>query len=113
MYGIPNYQMFLRQELVLFRRILPCGTYLCEKNMRISVEISKYPLDAKYGNAILDFIQRLNNHPEIKVQTNNMSTQIFGAYDQIMDILHKEMKASFAQPETIVMVMKFVNEDLR
>ena len=81
--------------------------------MRISVEISKYPLDAKYGNAILDFIQRLNNHPEIKVQTNNMSTQIFGAYDQIMDILHKEMKASFAQPETIVMVMKFVNEDLR
>ena len=80
--------------------------------MRISVEISKYPLDSNYGTSILDFIERLNKYPDIQVKTNSMSTQIFGSYDQIMEVLHKEMKSSFAKPETVIMVMKFVNEDL-
>ena len=80
--------------------------------MRISVEISKYPLDSEYGTSILDFIERLNKYPDIQVMTNSMSTQIFGSYDHIMEVLHKEMKTSFAKPETVIMVMKFVNEDL-
>ena len=80
--------------------------------MRISVEISKYPLDSNYGTSILDFIERLNKYPDIQVMTNSMSTQIFGSYDKIMEVLHKEMKSSFAKPETVIMVMKFVNEDL-
>ena len=80
--------------------------------MRISVEISKYPLDSDYGTSILDFIERLNKYPDIQVITNSMSTQIFGSYDQIMEVLQKEMKTSFAKPETVIMVMKFVNEDL-
>ncbi len=81
--------------------------------MRVSIEISKYPLDTNYGNAILDFIQRLNQFSNITVKTNSMSTQIFGEYDEIMQILQKEMKISFSRPETVVLVMKFVNEDLR
>lgn len=80
--------------------------------MRISVEISKYPLDAAYGNAILDFIKRLNSYPELQVNTNSMSTQVFGEYDRVMDALKIEMKASFLKPEAVVMVIKFVNQDL-
>ncbi|MEZ4949513.1 MAG: YkoF family thiamine/hydroxymethylpyrimidine-binding protein [Saprospiraceae bacterium] len=80
--------------------------------MRISVEISKYPLTPDYGNPILSFIERLKSYPELVVRSNTMSTQIFGEYEEVHSILQKEMKASFESPETVVMVMKFVNQDL-
>ena len=41
-----------------------------------------------------------------------MSTQIFGEYDIVMDILKKEIKKSFEKELTQIMVMKIVNEKL-
>jgi len=81
--------------------------------MKASVEISMYPLDAEYGTPILDFIQRLKQHSSLLVQSNTMSTQVFGEYDELMTILQQEMKTSFEQGEAVVMVMKVVNMDLR
>ena len=46
--------------------------------MRISVEISMYPLKDEYIPGIQAFIDRLNKYPELKVITNTMSTQVFG-----------------------------------
>jgi len=80
--------------------------------MKASVEISMYPLNAEYGTPILKFIKRLNQHEGLTVQTNNMSTQIFGEYDLLMAALTKEMKHSFEKGETVVMVMKVANLDL-
>lgn len=80
--------------------------------MKTSIEISTYPLDTQYGTYILNFIQRLKSHPELTVQSNNMSTQIFGDYDQLMAALTQEMKTSFEAEKTVVMVMKVVNLDL-
>lgn len=77
--------------------------------MKTSVEISMYPLDAEYGTPILKFIERLRQHENLKVQTNNMSTQIFGEYGYVMAALNQEMKKSFEENETVVMVMKVVN----
>ncbi len=81
--------------------------------MKASVEISMYPLDAEYGTAILKFIQRLRQHEGLEVQTNTMSSQIFGDYDVVMAALTKEMKTSFEEDKAIVMVMKVVNLDLK
>ena len=80
--------------------------------MKASVEISMYPLDAQYGTPILKFINRLRQYEGLTVRTNNMSTQIFGDYDLLMDSLKAEMKHSFEEEETVVMVMKVVNLDL-
>lgn len=80
--------------------------------MRLSVEISKYPLADNYIPAIKDFIERLNRYPELTVLTNTMSTQVFGDYDVLMQALQTEMKSSFSQFGTQVLVCKFINADL-
>lgn len=80
--------------------------------MKISVEISKYPLDEQYLIPIKDFIDRLNQHPDIKVLTNTMSTQVFGEYDPLMAILNDEIKTSFEKFGKMIFVCKFINADL-
>ena len=76
--------------------------------MKASIEISMYPLDADYGNQILAFIKELNTHPELEVRTNSMSTQIFGEYDILMNLVKKEIKTVFSTTKTAVMKMKVV-----
>ena len=77
--------------------------------MKTSVEISMYPLDAEYGTPILKFINRLRQNENLKIVSNNMSTQIFGEYDEVMEAINREMKKSFEENETVAMVMKVVN----
>lgn len=81
--------------------------------MKLSVEISKYPLtEVDYVAAIKDFIDRINEHNDIKVITNLMSTQLFGEYDVVMNALSTELKRSFEQHGTSVFVCKFIPGDL-
>ena len=79
--------------------------------MKTSVEISYYPLNQEYVPPIKEFINRLNKDDQLVVKTNGMSTQIFGEYDHVMDILTVEIKKSFSNPHS-VFVMKVVNADL-
>ncbi|MBQ4814429.1 hypothetical protein J8M20_23905 [Pseudoalteromonas luteoviolacea] len=80
--------------------------------MQLSVEISKYPLNSDYIPFIKSFIERLNTHKGLKVITNTMSTQIFGDYDVVMNVLQKEIKASYEQFGKCVFVCKFISGDL-
>lgn len=80
--------------------------------MNISVEVSYYPLKVEYIPPIKDFIARMNRHDNLKVETNNMSTQVFGEYFEVMDALTKEIHKSFELPHSIF-VMKIINVDLR
>ena len=81
------------------------------KAMNISVEISYYPLNDEYIPPIKSFIDRLNTHKELKVKTNGMSTQVFGTYDDVFDVLKQEIKNAFELPHS-VFIMKVVNADL-
>ena len=80
--------------------------------MKLSVEISKYPLADEYIPAIKDFISRLNNHNHLEVHTNTMSTQVFGDYDILMPILNDEMRHSFEQHGKMIFIIKFINANL-
>ena len=80
--------------------------------MKASIEISMYPLNLEYGTYILKFIERLNQYSELTIQTNSMSSQIFGDYDSMMAILTREMKTSFKENKEVVMVMKVIGMDL-
>jgi uncharacterized protein YqgV (UPF0045/DUF77 family) len=76
--------------------------------MHIAVEISLYPLDADYIPPIQDFIDRLNAYRDLKVVTNHLSTQVFGAHDRIFEVLRQEMGASFAAGGKAIFVTKFI-----
>ena len=77
--------------------------------MKCSVEISMYPLDVNYIEPITFFIKRLKRHPFISLETNGMSTQVFGNYDNVITAIQKEMKNSFLHQQKVVFNMKVVN----
>ncbi|MCB9285665.1 MAG: hypothetical protein H6563_16550 [Lewinellaceae bacterium] len=81
--------------------------------MKISVEISMYPLQEAYETPILEFIERLRSHPDLVVRTNSMSTQVFGEFDTLTQALTREIKTSFEGGIPSVLVMKWINIDVR
>ena len=80
--------------------------------MECSVEISMYPLNKDYKPSIISFIQNLRKHPFIKVETNGISTQVFGDYSRIMKVIIYEMKNSFLSEEKVVFNFKIINTNL-
>lgn len=80
--------------------------------MECSVEVSMYPLTSDYESTIISFIKRLRKHPFISVETNGMSTQVFGDYDRVMNAIKSEMKNTFLSEEKVVFNMKVINGNL-
>ena len=80
--------------------------------MDIGVEISLYPLQAEFVPVIHDFIGRLSAGGRFRVVSNSMSTQIFGPYDEVLDAVRRELRATFTSLETTsgkaVFVMKVI-----
>jgi uncharacterized protein YqgV (UPF0045/DUF77 family) len=63
--------------------------------MDIGVEISLYPLHEGYVAEIKEFIRRLQlQQHALRIVTNSMSTQVFGPYDTVMDVLRSELGAT-------------------
>lgn len=65
--------------------------------MRITVDISMYPLTENYIEPIKGFINAINNNPNIEVITNKVSTQLRGEHSEIMPLLTEEMINVFEQ----------------
>lgn len=67
--------------------------------MEIGIEISLYPLRAEFVPAIKEFLERLNRAGQLRVVTNSMSTQIFGPYEDVMEVLRRELRTTFERME--------------
>jgi hypothetical protein len=74
--------------------------------MNIGVEISLYPLRDDFIPPIRSFIDRLNADGRFKVMTNDMSTQVFGPYEDVMSALTREIKPTLERDGKSVFVMK-------
>lgn len=59
--------------------------------MQATVEISLYPLHQDYENRVIAFLEKINQYEGLTIETNGVSTQIFGDYHKIMEMLTKEM----------------------
>ena len=81
--------------------------------MNASIEISMYPLDKDYKTFIRAYISELKKYDDIKVLSNTMSTQVFGEYDRLMEILVIENKKAMLKDPAMIIVSKLVNADLR
>ena len=81
--------------------------------MKLSIEISKYPLTSDYIEPLKGFIELLNTNPNVLVITNTLSTQVFGDYDEVMALLQQGIRWSFETYGKVVFVVKFLHGDLR
>jgi len=79
--------------------------------MHTSVEISMYPLKEDYRPSIIAFIKNLRKYPFIKVNTNGMSTQVFGDYKRVMNAINTEMENTFLDSKAVVFNLKVINAD--
>ncbi len=79
--------------------------------MKVSVEISMYPLREKYCQPIIDFIERLAQNPNVTIQRNSMSTHIYGNYREVMDTLDSEILKVLEQIPETVFVIKLIGTD--
>lgn len=77
--------------------------------MQIAVEMSMYPFRPDYEQPILNFIGLLKAEDGLRVQVNDMSTQIFGAFDTVMPKLQSAIKEAFSEEQVTVMVMKVLH----
>ena len=62
--------------------------------MEIGVEISLYPLAEHFAPEIHDFLTRLAAARDLKVVSSSLSTQIFGEYDRVFEVLGRELRAA-------------------
>ncbi len=76
--------------------------------MKMTVEISMYPIRDDYLPPIKAFIAALNAVPGLEVETTATSTRLFGDYEKVMDALRDTMAASQAAFGTSVFVTKFI-----
>jgi uncharacterized protein YqgV (UPF0045/DUF77 family) len=80
--------------------------------MKISIDISYYPLKEEFIDPIVGFIKKLNTYEKIECATNGMSTQVFGEYFDVMHAITTEIHNAFELPHS-VFVLKIINADLK
>ncbi|HSM63880.1 MAG TPA: thiamine-binding protein [Gillisia sp.] len=78
--------------------------------MNISVELTLTPLQDNYEPAIIDFIKKLRASG-LTILENPLSTQVYGDYDKVMEVLDKEMKTALESVERGLLYIKIVKSD--
>jgi len=78
--------------------------------MKISVELTLSPLQDDYEPEIIRFIKALRASG-LTVLENPLSTQVYGEYDQVMDLLRQELRISLEAVGQAVFLIKLVKSD--
>ena len=79
--------------------------------MRISVEMSLYPLQTEYVSEILSFLEELKKIDGLSIKTNTISTQIHGEYDLVMSSITECLRIPFESGAPMALVTKILNLD--
>ncbi|TCI90154.1 hypothetical protein [Tenacibaculum sp. M341] len=78
--------------------------------MKISVELTLTPLQDDFEQPIINFIKKLRNSG-LTVLENPLSTQVYGEYDKVMDLLTNEIKDVFELIDKGLILLKIVKSD--
>lgn len=81
-----------------------------QQNMNISVELTFSPLQDDFEEHIINFIKKLR-FSGLTILENPLSTQVYGPYDTVMDVLNKEIKTAFELMDKGLLHMKIVKSD--
>lgn len=80
--------------------------------MRVTAELSLYPLNDAYLSAIEAYIAGLQSRPGLDVVVNQMSTQIAGEISDVFAAVEALTRDSFERGGPQVLVAKLLNADL-
>jgi uncharacterized protein YqgV (UPF0045/DUF77 family) len=80
--------------------------------MRVTAEMSLYPLAKDALDKILDFIDVVQSDERLEVVVNQMSTQVRGELGDVLDVLKAALERSFGAGGSQALVVKFLNVDL-
>lgn len=78
--------------------------------MEISVELTFSPLQNQFEEPIIHFIKKLRASGLIVLE-NPLSTQVYGEYERVMQVLTLEIKEAFELIEKGLMYVKIVKSD--
>jgi len=81
--------------------------------MRITAEMSLYPLQGQPLEKILAFIDTVRRDARLEVVVNQMSTQINGELRDVMTVLTTAIERAFSGGGSQALVLKILNADLR
>jgi len=78
--------------------------------MKVSIDISMYPLHIDFEQPIIEFIKKLR-FSKFETEENGLSTQIFGEYLEVMSFVNSNIHESLLKEENCVFILKIVTED--
>lgn len=78
--------------------------------MRISVELTLSPLQDDFEPHVIEFIKHLRKSGLLVIE-NPLSTQVFGDYNKVMDVLQEEIKTVMEAMDRGLLYMKIVKSD--
>ena len=78
--------------------------------MKVSVELTLSPLQDGFREPVIHFIKKLRTSGLI-VYENPLSTQVYGEYDRVMEVLTQEVKEVFDLIENGLIYIKIVKSD--
>ena len=80
--------------------------------MRVTAEMSLYPLQGQPLEKILAFIAEIASDARLEVVVNQLSTQVRGELSVVMAVLTAAVERSFAAGGSQALVLKILNADL-
>jgi len=80
--------------------------------MKITVEMSLYPLKDDYTEYVIKFIKEMKSHKSLMIRTTAMSTYISGEYKDVMRMLDKELEILYNNVPDSCTVFKIIPKDL-
>lgn len=80
--------------------------------MKITAEMSLYPLRDGPVPEIIRFIRELREQPGLEIVSNQLSTQLRGEFEAVTGAINRCMRQVMQAPNTVVLVVKYLNVDL-
>ena len=80
--------------------------------MRVTAEMSLYPLQGQPIEKILAFIETINADTRLEVVVNQLSTQVRGELTAVMGTITTAIERSFGNGGAQALVLKILNADL-
>ena len=79
--------------------------------MKLTAELSLYPLQDDYIPVIESFIDAVREHGDLDILTNTMSTQIYGEQEKVVAAVSNALASSHRKFGRQVLVAKFITGD--
>jgi uncharacterized protein YqgV (UPF0045/DUF77 family) len=80
--------------------------------MNIVADLSMYPLKDGPIPDIIEFIKEMREQGAIEIVSNQLSTQLRGEFEAVTSAINHCMRKAMAAPNTVVLVVKYLNVDL-